>query len=131
MPRIIHFEIRADDLLRAAHFYRETFGWKIEKWEGPEGGPEYYSIYARDNGEGIDGGLMPRENPMPQDKEAVSGFVCTIGVESIDEYRGKIETNGGRLITPKMAVTGIGWMCYAEDTEKNVFGIMQNDETAK
>jgi predicted enzyme related to lactoylglutathione lyase len=43
----------------------------------------------------------------------------------------KIETNGGKLTSPKMPVFDIGWLCYAEDTEKNIFGIMQNDAMVK
>ena len=29
---IVHFEIPADNPERAAIFYRELFGWKIDKW---------------------------------------------------------------------------------------------------
>ena len=32
MPRVIHFEINADDTQRAAKFYRELFDWKISRW---------------------------------------------------------------------------------------------------
>ena len=35
MSRVVHFEIPADDPVRAAKFYEDVFGWKIEKWEGP------------------------------------------------------------------------------------------------
>jgi predicted enzyme related to lactoylglutathione lyase len=35
MPRVVYFEIPADDPERAAKFYKEVFGWKIDKWEGP------------------------------------------------------------------------------------------------
>ncbi len=35
MPRPIHFEIPADDPDRAIAFYRDVFGWKFQKWEGP------------------------------------------------------------------------------------------------
>ncbi|MDD3006651.1 MAG: VOC family protein [Candidatus Pacebacteria bacterium] len=131
MPSIIHFEIHADDIERAARFYRETFGWKIEKWEGPAGAPDYYMVSAKEDGNGIDGGIMKRESPAPQGNEAVRSFVCTVGVNSIDDYMKKIETNGGKLTSPKMPVFDIGWLCYAEDTEKNIFGIMQNDAMVK
>jgi len=36
MPRVVHFEIHADDPQRAANFYQGVFGWDIKKWEGPE-----------------------------------------------------------------------------------------------
>ena len=35
MGRLIQFEIHAEDPERAAEFYREVFGWGIQKWEGP------------------------------------------------------------------------------------------------
>jgi predicted enzyme related to lactoylglutathione lyase len=30
-----------------------------------------------------------------------------------------------------MAIPGVGWLCYYKDTEENIFGIMQNDSSAK
>ena len=33
--RVAHFEITADEPDRAASFYRDTFGWTVDKWEGP------------------------------------------------------------------------------------------------
>jgi predicted enzyme related to lactoylglutathione lyase len=35
MPKIIHFEISADDPTRASAFYERVFGWRINKWGGP------------------------------------------------------------------------------------------------
>ena len=35
MPRIVHFEIYADDVDRASKFYTDLFGWEINKWDGP------------------------------------------------------------------------------------------------
>jgi hypothetical protein len=29
-----------------------------------------------------------------------------------------------------MAITGVGWLAYAKDTEGNIFGMMQNDPAA-
>ena len=40
---IVHFEIPADNPERAAKFYRELFGWKIDKWENPNG-IEYWMV---------------------------------------------------------------------------------------
>ena len=36
MSRIVHFEIPADNLERGAEFYRKVFGWKFQKWAGPQ-----------------------------------------------------------------------------------------------
>ena len=35
MPRIVHFEIPAENPERAVKFYQKVFNWKIEKWAGP------------------------------------------------------------------------------------------------
>ena len=34
MSRVIHFEIPINDADRATKFYKDVFGWKIEKWPG-------------------------------------------------------------------------------------------------
>lgn len=121
MPRVIHFEIAADDPLRAKAFYEQVFGWKIDKWEGPM---DYWLITTGPSGEpGIDGGLGKRSEPG-------SGTENTIGVDSVDEYLAKIVAHGGKVIRPKAAVPGIGWLAYCEDSEGNRFGLMQNDPTA-
>jgi predicted enzyme related to lactoylglutathione lyase len=40
---IVHFEIPSDDPERAARFYRELFGWTINKFAGTAaGGIEYW-----------------------------------------------------------------------------------------
>ena len=121
MPRVIHFEIAADDPLRAKTFYEQVFGWKIDKWEGPM---DYWLITTGPSGEpGIDGGLGKRSEPG-------SGTENTIGVDSVDDYLAKIVAHGGKVIRPKAAVPGIGWLAYCEDSEGNRFGLMQNDPTA-
>ena len=35
MPRIIHFELPADNPERAVMFYGDVFGWQFNKWGGP------------------------------------------------------------------------------------------------
>ena len=131
MPSIIHFEIHVDNAQRAIRFYRDTFDWKIEKWDGPAQAPDYYLITTKAEGEpGINGGLLEREGIFPKGNEPIRAFVCTIDVDSIDNYMEKIEANGGKVTTSKMPITGMGWMCYADDTEGNVFGIMESDERA-
>lgn len=132
MHSIIHFEIHADDIERAMTFYVKTFDWKIQKWEGPTEAPDYYLITTKKEGEpGINGGLMQREGISPKGDEPIRSFVCTIAVDSLDSCMEDVKMNGGKITTPKMPVMGMGWMCYAEDTEGNKFGIMESDEMAK
>jgi predicted enzyme related to lactoylglutathione lyase len=35
MNRFVHFELATNDLEKIAQFYRDVFGWQIEKWESP------------------------------------------------------------------------------------------------
>jgi uncharacterized protein len=122
MGKVVHFEIPADNADRAIEFYKKAFGWSVHKWEGPM---DYWLVdTGPDNAPGICGGLMVRSRP---DESVVN----TIGVESTDEAVKAIESAGGVIVMPKMAVPGVGWMAYFRDTEGNTFGVMQSDPMAK
>ncbi|HLC03590.1 MAG TPA: VOC family protein [Anaerolineales bacterium] len=121
MGRVVHFEIEAEDPERASRFYKAVFGWKIEKWEGPT---EYWLITTGLEGEaGIDGGLGRREGNL-------SKTTNTIDVKSVDETVKLIEANGGKVVSPKHPIPGVGYLAYCEDTEGLAFGVMQDDPSA-
>lgn len=121
MPRVVHFEIDAAKPEMGIKFYEAVFGWKVEKWKGPI---EYWLITTGKEGEpGIDGGLSKRTEDQPS-------TVNTIDVPSVDEFVKKIVSNGGKIVRPKMAIPGVGWMAYFKDPEGNVWGIMERDESA-
>jgi predicted enzyme related to lactoylglutathione lyase len=117
MARVVHFEIPADDPERAIKFYEDVFGWKIEKWEGPF---DYWLVTTGEEGEpGINGAIMTKER----------GNVAknTIGVDSFHEYAQKIKAEGGKMLTEKMSVPGVGVMASFQDTEGNTFAIIEPD----
>ena len=121
MPRIVHFEIHASDPERLAEFYRQLFGWKISKWDGPM---EYWLIETGGKDEpGINGGLMRRQGGPPTDGQAVNAFVCTADVPSLDDVLTRLEGLGGRVALPRMAVPGIGWLAYVKDPDGNILGL--------
>ena len=106
MPRVIHFEIPADNPDRAVRFYSDVFGWQFKKWEGPM---QYRLITTGADGQpGINGGMLRRAQPG-------SGTVNTIDVPSVDEYVASIEKKGGQVVLPKMPIPGIGPLAYCED----------------
>jgi uncharacterized protein len=118
---IIHFEIPANDVEKLNKFYSDLFNWKIEKL----GGMEYYAITTVPMDEkgnllrpGVNGGLYKREQPMQQP-------VNYIYVESVDDYSKKVTALGGKIVVPKMEVTGMGWFALAQDPEGNTFGIFE------
>jgi hypothetical protein len=121
LSRVIHFEIAAENPERAVKFYQKVFGWKIEKW-GPV---EYWLVTTGEDKEpGINGAITEKNG-------YVTSTTNTIGVSSFDDALEKILEAGGKQLMPKTAVPGIGYMTYCKDTEGNVFGIMQNDPSAK
>ena len=121
MPRVSHFDIPADDPKRAQKFYKEVFGWKFKKWDGPM---DYWMAKTGTKEPGIDGGMSKR---MP----GQIGMTNTIDVPSIEKFSKKIMENGGQLIIPKMAIPKVGWFAQCMDTEGNMFGIIEIDEKAE
>jgi|ERR1700722_3894048 predicted enzyme related to lactoylglutathione lyase len=121
MRRVIHFEIHASNAQRATEFYSKVFGWAITKWDGPI---EYYLV-STGEGDGIDGAIVPRRGEAPATGAPVNAYVCTIAVESLDDAIAKVEQAGGAIVVPKNEIPGIGWLCYAIDTETNIFGMLE------
>jgi predicted enzyme related to lactoylglutathione lyase len=129
MPRVVHFEVHAEDPQRAVAFYQAVFGWEFSKWGGPQ---DYWLIKTGPDGApGINGGLLRRHGPAPAPMQAVNSYVCTVDVPSVDEYLAKATAAGGTTAMAKMAIPGVGWLAYAKDTEGNIFGMMTADAAAK
>ena len=123
MPTIVHFDIGADDPERARKFYEGLFGWKMEK---PPEMTDYYLIETRDlDGKpGVGGGLGKRGEP----GQRITSYV---GVSSVDEHAAKVESLGGKVVMPRTAVPGWGYLAICFDTEDNMFGLWQEDRSAK
>lgn len=129
MPRVIHFEIHAEEPQRAIRFYTSMFGWEFSKWPGQE---DYYLIKTGpDSQPGINGGLIRRRGPAPVEGQPVNAYVCTVDVPSLDEHLKKVTASGGTMALPKMPIPGVGWLAYAKDTEGNIVGLMQSDAAAR
>ncbi|MDW5563671.1 MAG: VOC family protein [Methanomassiliicoccus sp.] len=121
MPRVIHFEIPAERPERAVEFYKRVFDWKIEKWAGPI---DYWLVTTGESGEpGIDGAIHENTH--------FKTVVNTVAVDSIDECLQKVQQAGGKVLIPKGAVPGLGYVAFAEDTEGNAFGMLQSDPSVR
>ncbi len=121
MPRVVHFEIQADEPERAAKFYSQVFDWEVNKWEGPI---EYWLAKTGEEGQpGIDGAIMPRSG---------KGSVwLAVDVSSLEDFIRKVEEAGGKVIEGKQTVPGVGYTAYCEDTEGNIFSLFQADRSAQ
>jgi uncharacterized protein len=122
MPRVVHFEIGADDPERALKFYEQVFGWTTKTWDGPQ---DYWLLMTGpDEQPGINGGMMRRDKRFPP-------TVNVIDVADVDACCEQVQAAGGRVTHPKSAVPGVGWAAYCADTEGNAFGLIQFDRDAK
>jgi predicted enzyme related to lactoylglutathione lyase len=124
MNTVAYFEIQSSNPARAAEFYRAVFGWIIIKDDSQP--IDYWRIATG----GIEGAILER----PAAATSASGanaFCCSIRVESFDVTAEKILSRGGVVALPKMAVPGRCWQGYFLDTDGNVFGIFEVDESAE
>jgi len=118
MGDIVYFELPADDPARANKFYKKLFGWEFEKI--PKG--DYWMITTGGE-DALYGGLMKREKP----NQSVVNYV---DVESVEKCRADIEKAGGKILVPKTPIKGWGYFAVFQDTENNVLGIWEDDESA-
>lgn len=122
MANIAYFEIPADNVDRAKHFYRSLLGWKIEPTKTPIDPAmaamlEYQDIKTGDAQEGTMsmGGLYKRQMPAP--------ILNYVRVEDIDKVLAKVEKLGGKILVPKMMIKAVGLTAVIQDSEGNAIGI--------
>jgi hypothetical protein len=122
MNSVVHFEIPFDDKDRAVKFYSETFGWALI--DMPQ--MNYVMAETAESGEdqlpkergAINGGLFqrPKEAPHP---------AIYVNVASIDTTLKQVSSAGGKVVTPKTAIPGMGSFARIKDTEGNVIGLFE------
>lgn len=122
MATIVHFDVPAEDIMRAKKFYESLFEWKIEPVPGPM---EYYNIFTKnqDGTPGIGGGMGKRGAP----EQKITNY---IGVTNIEEYIKKVEELGGKILMPRTIIPGFGYLSTFIDTEGNTIGLWETNEEA-
>ncbi len=129
MSKVVHFEIPAERPERAVRFYEQVFGWKIEKWPGPI---DYWLVSTVDDGEkDIHGEGGPGIHGAIHGNEHFRTVVNTIAVKDIDRSLEEVVKAGGKVLIPKGALPGRGYVSFAQDTEGNAFGLFQHDPSAQ
>jgi hypothetical protein len=120
MSRVNHFHLPADDPQRAQDFYAAIFGWSFAQW----GEMPFWLATTGDPAEpGINGGIYQRER-----EGQGPSFVITVA--DIDAATAQVRAAGGTVNMARRAIPGVGWYASCRDTEGNVIGLMQADETA-
>ncbi len=118
MATIVHFDLPAEDLERAASFYGKLLGWKFERMPGPM---EYFGITTFDDqGRPSLGGGMGKKN------EWDTGITNYIGVGSVEDTLKRLVELGGKVVLPRTEVGEFGYLAVCLDTEGNKFGLWEN-----
>jgi predicted enzyme related to lactoylglutathione lyase len=119
----VHFEIPFDDKARAMKFYSDCFGWQLTDM------PEMNYVMAstaevdetqmpKERG-AINGGLFKRPNEAPNP-------TLYVGVQSVDAAIERVAKAGGKVVTPKTPIPGMGAYGRVADTEGNVIGLFES-----
>ncbi len=122
MDKVVHFEIPADDMTRAAEFYKNVFGWQIQAVPAMR----YTMVRTVD----VDDKFMPKEsgaiNGGIMNRGQIKNPVITINVANIEEAAKKVESSGGKIVMQKFQVGDMGYAAYFQDTEGNILGLWQS-----
>lgn len=122
MDKVVHFEIPFENKTRATKFYADCFGWQLTDMPGMNyvmantvaTGPDFRPKEAG----AINGGLFQRPKEAP-------GPVIYVGVSSVDAAIKKVTASGGKVVTPKTPIPGMGAYGRVTDPEGNVIGLFE------
>jgi predicted enzyme related to lactoylglutathione lyase len=122
MDKVVHFEIPFADKQRAMKFYSECFGWRLTDM------PQMNYVVAttvdvderqmpKEPG-AINGGLFQRPSEAPNP-------TIYIGVASVEAALASVSAAGGRIVTQRTPIPGMGAYARITDTEGNVIGLFE------
>jgi len=98
---VVHVEIHSNAPEKTKAFLKDVFDWKFQDM------PEMnYSMFEAPSAPG--GGLQKAEN-LP------AGVLDYILSKDIDGTVKKIQSSGGSIVTPKMAIPGMGFFAVFQD----------------
>lgn len=119
MNPVVHFEMPYRDRDRAARFYTEAFGWKVDKL-GPDMG--HYAVVTTAESDArpgapagaINGGLFEYKSDWPAQYPSV-----VIAVEDMQAAMDRVTRAGGEVLGEPLLIPGIGDYVAFFDTERN------------
>jgi uncharacterized protein len=127
--QLAHFAIHADDLERARKFYGGVFGWTFQGIGMPMSDFRQIIPDPSANPPGHIGAIQARKfNVAPQ---PVIGYECSIVVDDVDAAARAVEANGGKIVMPRAAIPGVGWIVKFLDTEGNLACAVHYDPSAR
>lgn len=114
---IVHVEIPGTDPAASSKFYAGLFDWKVEVDPGFD-----YHMFQADPGP-AGAFVKAGESPMSYKVGEVLIYVST---DDIDATLAKAETLGGKTLTPKTEIPGVGWFGIFADPAGNRIALFTN-----
>ena len=106
---IVHMEIVSENLEATGKFYTDAFGWNVQS-----DNPMNYYMFQTSAGQG--GGFVTPSPSTGIYPEYKSGQVLLyIGSDDIEADLAKIESLGGKILSPKFEIPETGWMAVFQE----------------
>lgn len=115
-------ELTTTNKARTIEFYSSLLGWKVEDFPMADGS-NYALIKVGDQGIG---GIV--ENPGGASDR--SGWGIYITVDSVDKTLARVESLGGKVLSPAFDAPGVGRMAQLEDPEGGKLSIITYQPSA-
>ncbi len=119
--RLTNFEIYGDDPEALAAFYRELFGWRIEKAEGVD----YCRIAIDAEAKPLTSGGIARRPAFGQ-----AGWMNFVEVDDLDATLEAAMRLGGAILKEKTATPRTAWHAVISDPAGAAFLVWQADPLA-
>jgi predicted enzyme related to lactoylglutathione lyase len=110
-------DLNTGDPERAAKFYSELFGWKLEKGEKDPSG--YLHIK---NGQHFIGGIPPAHHDQKTPPHWLAYFLC----DDVAATSAKAAKLGGKVLMPAQAMEGVGTWSIVADPQGAVFALFKS-----
>lgn len=114
--RVVHFEVRVDDIDRATAFYDAAFGWNAQDWGGDP--PYRFLLTGPQEREGIHGAVVLRD-------AGAAPVELTVEVDSMEAAVKRVADAGGQVLSHGHAIPGVGIFGHVTDSEGNRFTLIQ------
>lgn len=119
--RLTNFEIYGDDPEALVVFYRELFGWRIERAEGID----YWRISIDEPPTPLAGGGITRPPPF-----VLAGWMNFVEVGSLETVLKAAKRLGGAILKDKTAVPHTAWHAVIADPAGSAFLVYERDPLA-
>ncbi|WP_316520705.1 VOC family protein [Kitasatospora brasiliensis] len=120
---LVWSELHVSDPDAAFAFYRQIFGWRVEKFE-PSPGMSYRVISTAEGDQDAAGfgGIAPTMSP-----EQPAAWTPYFAAEDVDAHVAKATAAGGSVLMPASDVKGVGRIAWLADPNGAPFALIKGD----